>query len=627
MMEPSASSMKPEGREEGGVPSAHNDLRETVSRLLSTQQELISLRDRRDREQKILESIVRFSERAGTASSDEAFWEHVSDAIIEAFECEACLAVRVKGKNLAILASRGPRPATSEEQQALAALIIRNSASRMPLLVGTALGGLRFQGQEIATLMFDTMPGTAAEQPGIALVTAVSARKKPFFPEVDELSVPGLRMFASHVHALHQILYSRRLIAEQVEALDHTNTELNQRMLEQKKAMEEQDHLRMELMHSQRMESIGRLAGGVAHDFNNLLTVICGNIELMQMDISLPQQHQQALAETLAASMRAQSLTQQLLMFSRKQVIRPSQVDINELIGHALRMYTRLIGEDIRLKFNRCPEPTPAQADRQQFDQLLGNLLLNARDALVAAKGNLMEIRITTSVERKRSPLTGGASAIRMDITDFGQGMDEKTKQQIFEPFFTTKEQGKGTGLGLATVLGVVQQNEGIIEVTSSPGQGSTFSVFWPLHDAGTAAEAMLVEPLPQFGRSETVLLVEDEKDVRNVLVKGLEHEGFLVKAFSGAEPALEFLGGESTRPAILVTDVVMPHINGRQLAEAARQRLPGLPVLFISGYTEDIIADHGVLREGVALLEKPFSPSDLAHKVREILDNQLRHP
>jgi CheY-like chemotaxis protein len=316
-------------------------------------------------------------------------------------------------------------------------------------------------------------------------------------------------------------------------------------------------------------------------------------------------------------------------MFSRKQVIRPTLLDLNLQIADSLKLYRRLIGEDIRLEFTPCTEPTPVLADRQQFDQLLGNLLLNARDAVhAAAHGNAREVHVSTHLVRGASPLPGGLDAIRLDVRDSGIGMDETTRQNIFEPFFTTKDIGKGTGLGLATVLGVIQQNHGRIEVQSVLGQGSTFSVYWPLASTATTENAA-AEPLQRTrtSRGEHVLLVEDEDQVRNFMIKGLEHEGFTVTACPNADCALEKLAQAVVQPDVLVTDVVMPRINGGQLAEAVRQRYPGLPVLFVSGYTDDIIAQHGIVRDGVALLEKPFSPSALAHKVRELLDEHAKHP
>lgn len=622
MTGPHAPPPAPDGQRDGdSAAAAQAELQRTVSLLLSTQQELIGVRDRRDREHKVLEGIVRFSERVAPAQDETAFWERVVDAAVETFECESCLAVELDAQSLRVLAARGPRPDNATEQRYLALLLADCANWRTSLIEGDALRALRFQGGGVATVMLATIH-PAENGPLRALVTAVTTRKKPFFPQFDALSVPGLRMFASHVDVLHEMLRSRHLIAEQVAALDRTNAELQQRMLEQQRAADEQERLRQELAQSRRMESIGRLAGGVAHDFNNMLMVICGNTELMQLDSSLPQQHQESLAQVLAASQRAQALTQQLLMFSRKQVIRPAPVQINALIEDSLRIYRRLIGEDIRLDFAPCAEPTPALADRQQFDQLLGNLLLNARDALQGTSGRAKHVEVTTTLVRDASPLAGGTAAIRIDVRDTGVGMDESTRQNIFEPFFTTKDVGKGTGLGLATVLGVIQQNHGTIEVQSALGAGTTFSVYWPLTEAQEVApsEPQPVTP-PVAARHELVLLVEDEEQVRNFMTKGLEHEGFRVTACANADCALEKLASGTVQPAILVTDVVMPRMNGGELAEAVRQRYPGLPVLFVSGYTDDIIAQHGIVREGVALLEKPFSPSALARKVRELVD------
>ncbi|MFM7297600.1 MAG: ATP-binding protein, partial [Planctomycetota bacterium] len=541
MTGPHAPPPAPDGQRDGDpAAAAQAELQRTVSLLLATQQELIGLRDRRDREHKVLEGIVRFSERVAPATDEPAFWERVVDAAVETFECESCLAVEIDGAALRVLAARGPRPVSPSEQQALATLLEDCESWRTSLIEGDALRALRFQGGGVATVMLATIH-QAKNGPLRALVAAVTTRKKPFFPQFDALSVPGLRMFASHVDVLHEMLRSRHLIAQQVAALDSTNAELKQRMLDQQRAADEQERLRQELAQSRRMESIGRLAGGVAHDVNNMLMVICGNTELMQLDSSLPQQHQESLAQVLAASQRAQALTQQLLMFSRKQVIRPASVQVNALIEDSLRIYRRLIGEDIRLEFTPCAEPTPALADRQQFDQLLGNLLLNARDALHATSGRAKDVEVTTRIVREDSPLAGGAPAIRIDVRDTGIGMDEGTRQNIFEPFFTTKEVGKGTGLGLATVHGVIEQNHGTIEVQSAPGAGTTFSVFWPLSEASEAApaEAKVAAPAAR-ARHEHVLLVEDEEQVRSFMAKGLEHEGFTVTACPNAECALD---------------------------------------------------------------------------------------
>jgi signal transduction histidine kinase/CheY-like chemotaxis protein len=618
----------PAERDSEALARTRAELQRNVSLLLSTQQELIDLRDRRDREHKVLEGIVRFSERAGPAVDEPTFWERVVDSAVETFDCESCLAVSLAQGKLSVLAARGPRPSSEPECAALATLLTECSVWKTSLIEGDGLQAVRFHGGGVATVLFATVDGDPKGELR-ALVAAVTQRKKPFFPRFDALSVPGLRMFASHVNVLHEMLLSRKVIADQVAALDRSNAELEQRMIQQQRAAEEQDRLKGELAQARRMESIGRLAGGVAHDFNNMLMVICGNTELMQLDSSLGPHHQQSLAEVLAASHRAQALTQQLLMFSRKQVIRPTLLDLNLQIADSLKLYRRLIGEDIRLEFTPCTEPTPVLADRQQFDQLLGNLLLNARDAVhAAAHGNAREVHVSTHLVRGASPLPGGLDAIRLDVRDSGIGMDETTRQNIFEPFFTTKDIGKGTGLGLATVLGVIQQNHGRIEVQSVLGQGSTFSVYWPLASTATTENAA-AEPLQRTrtSRGEHVLLVEDEDQVRNFMIKGLEHEGFTVTACPNADCALEKLAQAVVQPDVLVTDVVMPRINGGQLAEAVRQRYPGLPVLFVSGYTDDIIAQHGIVRDGVALLEKPFSPSALAHKVRELLDEHAKHP
>ncbi|MBM3990281.1 MAG: response regulator [Planctomycetes bacterium] len=598
----------PDGRRaEESATAAHAELQRAVSLLRSTQQELSIVRERHERERKVLDAIVRFSERVALSTNQQAFWEHVVTAAFETFECESCMAVELHGGRLSVLAAHGPRPTAEDELRALATLLADPASWRTSLIEGDALRELRFEGVDVAAVM---LAAIRREETGPlrALVTAVTTREQACASKCDALCASGLRMFASHVDVQQEMLRPLHLITEQAAALDV--------------APDRTPRHSPALAQSPRLESIGRLAGGVAHDFNNMLMVICGNAELMQLDSALAQKHKNSLAQVLAASQRAQELTQQLLTFSRRQVIRPSAVQVNALIEDSLCLYRRLIGEEIRLEFAACAEPTPALADRQQFDQVLGNLFLNARDALHATEGRAKELHVSTHVVREKSPLTDGAPAIRIDVRDTGIGMDDATRQQIFEPFFTTKGVGKGTGLGLAVVLGAIEQNHGTIEVHSALDRGTTFSVFWPLVEACATPpqEAKPVAPLAS-ARREHVLLVEDDEPVRDFMAKGLEDEGFTVTVCSTAECALDKLARGVVRPTILVTDAVMPHMNGGMLAEAVRQRYPGLPVLFVSGYADDVVALHGFVSEGVALLEKPFSPSVLARKVREIVD------
>jgi signal transduction histidine kinase/ActR/RegA family two-component response regulator len=596
-----------------------------VGLLLATQQDLINLRIRRERERRVLEGIVRFSEQVLPAETSGAFWSAVVDATTSTFDCETSLALHVGGGGTHLLAGRGPQPLPGDEFGRLVSLL-HDCGGESGDCSGQAatdmqLTSLRFRGGPVAALLWAPMGRDAAGGQQV-LAIALTARKRAFFPALTEEDLPALRLFASHVSVLHEMLRSHELIARQVAELDRSNAALEQRMVEEQRAAEERERLRAQLAAARRMESIGRLAGGVAHDFNNLLMVINGNAGLLQMDPELGADARPLVGEVVEAANRASALTQQLLMFSRKQLIRPTPVDFNTLLSAKLRMYRRLIGEDIHLSFTPCLDDTPVLADPQQFDQLIGNLLANARDAIHAVPVDTREARIhvRTRLALDDSPLPGRTPCVCLEVKDLGLGMDESVRQNIFEPFFTTKTIGHGSGLGLATVLGVIEQNHGHIEVRSTLGQGSTFLVFWPLLGGETPPPRERRDEVKHHPDAPSVWLVEDEDQVRRFMVRGLERLGFSVTAFATGQSLLQTLDLGTAPPAILVTDVVMPQMNGRQLAEAVASRLPDLPVLFVSGYTDDIIAQHGVLRGGVALLEKPFTPAELGQKIEDIL-------
>jgi two-component system cell cycle sensor histidine kinase/response regulator CckA len=396
---------------------------------------------------------------------------------------------------------------------------------------------------------------------------------------------------------------------------------------ERKHSEQEHERLRLELLQVQKMESVGRLAGGVAHDFNNLLTVISGYAEMMQFDADLPAEQRGNVRLILDAAGRAQELTQQLLAFSRKQVIRPRPVDLNRQIERSLKMYRRLLGEDISLAFRPAADLPPIKADAQQLDQVLGNLLVNARDALYAAGARRTGRAITVDTKRLGiSPedasfygLPAGPYVL-LTVCDNGVGMDAATRSQIFDPFFTTKRRDKGTGLGLATVLGIVQQNDGAIKVYSEPEKGTTFRVLWPAAVGEVADQADEPAPDKALPGTETLLVVEDEPSIREFTARAMSRLGYKVVVAGDGEEALSLLGGDLA-PDLLLTDVVMPGLNGAQVAERARAIMPDLPVLFMSGYTDEIIAQHGILEPGVDLIEKPYTVADLSRRIRGILD------
>ena len=382
-------------------------------------------------------------------------------------------------------------------------------------------------------------------------------------------------------------------------------------------------HLEAQLRQAQKMEAVGRLAAGIAHDFNNLLTVILWSCEMGIPRLAPGDPQRVALIDIQSAANRAASLTQQLLAFSRQQLVQPSILDLNQVLAELQRMLARLIGEDITLEFAPAADLNPVRIDVGQVQQIVVNLAANARDAMPRGGKLLLEtrnVRVDQKyVERHREMPPG--DYVLLAMTDTGAGMDPATQARLFEPFFTTKEVGKGTGLGLATVYGIVKQNEGFIWVYSEPGRGTTFKVYFPRSDAPQAPARLETVAATTADGQETVLLVEDEDALRNLLGKHLAGLGYrVISAHSGLE-ALEKWGSDGKPPALLVTDVVMPGMSGRELADQLLTRLPDLKVLYISGYTDEAVLRHGILPSGSFFLQKPFALHLFAKKVRDILD------
>ncbi len=375
------------------------------------------------------------------------------------------------------------------------------------------------------------------------------------------------------------------------------------------------------LQHSQKLEAIGQLASGVAHDFNNLLTIINGNAHLLLHDVPVQDPRHEALVAILTAGERAAGLTGQLLAFSRKSIVEPKVVDLNEAISSTSRMLRRLIEEDVNLVTNLSPSRAAVRIDPGQLERVIMNLALNARDAMPDGGRLTME---TTQVaiapgDSEFGDLKPGAY-VRLMVADTGAGMSEAVRNRVFEPFFTTKAVGKGTGLGLATVYGIVRQAGGNITVQSAPGRGTAFSVFLPtVQDALGAPAATTVRTMPQG--SETVLVVEDEDGVRRLTCSALASRGYVVLEAASAPDAVRIARTHPHPIDLLVTDVVMPQIGGRALADAILETRPSIKVLYMSGYMDDAIVRRGVETATEAFLPKPFTPSGLARKVRDVLD------
>ncbi|HEV8240835.1 MAG TPA: ATP-binding protein [Thermoanaerobaculia bacterium] len=383
-----------------------------------------------------------------------------------------------------------------------------------------------------------------------------------------------------------------------------------------------QEQLEEQLLQAQKIEAVGQLAGGVAHDFNNLLTVILGYCELAELRVEESSGVRGDLGEIRRAAARAAALTRQLLAFSRKQVLQPEVVSPNDEVRELEQMLRRLIAENVELSTSLAPDAGRVLVDRNQLHQVLVNLLVNARDAMPGGGRLLIETR-NRELDDAYAQVHPGArpgSYVMIAVSDTGTGMDESVRSRIFEPFFTTKERGKGTGLGLSMVYGVVKQSGGYIWVYSEPGHGTTFKLFLPRVD--TAAEARQA-PAPSrdaLEGGEAVLVAEDEEVVRGLVVRLLELRGYRVVEADRGETALAAAAATSDLE-LLITDVVMPDMSGRELADRLRRLRPGLKVLFVSGYTDESIANHGVLDPGVELLEKPFTADVLARRVRAILD------
>ncbi|BBO84167.1 PAS domain-containing sensor histidine kinase [Desulfosarcina ovata] len=378
-----------------------------------------------------------------------------------------------------------------------------------------------------------------------------------------------------------------------------------------------------QLRQAQKMESIGRLAGGVAHDFNNMLNVILGytELELSQLDDTQP--IFTTLQEIRKAAQRSADLTRQLLAFARKQTVSPTVLDLNETLQGMLKMLQRLLGEDIDLIWRPALDLWPVRIDASQIDQLLTNLCINARDAIRDVGKITIETGTTTFDEaycREHRGFVPGRFVV-LAVSDDGCGMDRETADKIFEPFFTTKGESKGTGLGLSTVYGIVKQNHGFINVYSEPGDGTTIRIYLPCHaGADIPHPQATLETLPQ-GQDEMILVVEDEPLILKLAEKLLKSLGYRVLLAKNPKEALRIAEGHTDRIALVLTDVVMPELNGRELAERLKVLSPGIKCLFMSGYTANVIAHHGVLDEGVTFIQKPFSKKDLAIKVREAMD------
>ncbi len=410
--------------------------------------------------------------------------------------------------------------------------------------------------------------------------------------------------------------------------LSAINKELNDQIFQRMQ-------LQRQLDQTQKLDSIGTLAGGIAHDFNNLLTVIMGysDIALMKMKNKKDTVYKNIL-EVRQAAERAENLTNQILTFSRKQIYQPKITDINKIIADSNKMVQSLIGEDIRIEEKLTSDLPPVKADPVQIEQILINLFVNARDAINLKTQKASEKKITITTDQQYLDKTFTESHIEskigqhiiITISDNGIGMSREVQDKIFEPFFTTKEKGKGTGLGLATVYGIVKQNGGNIYVYSEQDSGTTFKIFWPAAEGSAVTIHKKDPPNEILSGQESLLLVEDDKDVAKFAHSALSELGYKVKIAENGQQALEIINAQDNHTDLLITDLIMPVMNGKELSEKVQEINPEISVLFVSGYTEEHIVDKGELDKDINFLAKPYTVGALSKRIREILDRPIKN-
>ena len=431
---------------------------------------------------------------------------------------------------------------------------------------------------------------------------------------------------AAEVASGRSIVFDRRLLRKDGTVI---LVEINARplpdgrLLAAMRDITERRNLENQLRQAQKMEAVGRLAGGLAHDFNNVLTAVFGYVDLLSEELAPGSHAREDVEEIRRAAERAAALTRQLLAFSRQQVLDPIVLSVNDLIRNLDKMLRRLIGEDVDLRLNLAPDVGNVRADPGQLEQVIANLVVNARDAMPEGGKLLIETvnaDLTEQYADMHRPVMAGAY-VMIAVSDTGVGMDEATKARIFEPFFTTKEKGRGTGLGLSTVYGIVKQSGGYIWAYSEVGRGTTFKVYLPRVDA-LAAQVAAPREAGTLTGSETVLLAEDDPMLRPLAKTLLQKLGYTVLEAENADQAVALAAAHPAPIHLLVADVVMPGASGRELARRLAASRPDMKVLYVSGYTDDAIVHHGMLEPGLSFLQKPFTPAALARKVRDVLDS-----
>jgi signal transduction histidine kinase len=436
----------------------------------------------------------------------------------------------------------------------------------------------------------------------------------PMMPAL--IALPSPAQLARANQSLAGEVAERRAAEEEVRRINEELEERVAKRTEERRALEDQ------LLQSQKMEAVGRLAGGVAHDFNNLLTVILGYNEMLRDNLTLDATSTEYADEVRHAAQRASGLTNQLLAFSRRQVAMPRVVDLNEIVRGIDKMLRRIIGEDIQLEIRLSPGIPSVKVDPLHIDQVILNLAVNSRDAMPQG-GKLtietVQLELAEDYAGRHIGMQAGP-CVMLAVSDTGCGMDDATKAHLFEPFFTTKDKSKGTGLGLSIVYGIVKQNGGEILVYSEPGRGTAFKIYLPAVVAALEPVLPDVESTDAAPATHTILLVEDDPQVRAMTRTMLRRRGYLVLDAESAAEALAIVAASQTPPDLLLTDVVMPGMSGTDLARRLQSLHPGLRVLYMSGYTDNGVIDQGMLAAGTPFIQKPFTSAALSRKVRELM-------
>jgi signal transduction histidine kinase/CheY-like chemotaxis protein len=447
-----------------------------------------------------------------------------------------------------------------------------------------------------------------------AASVATFAMLVPMMPAL--IALPSPTQLARANQSLAREIEERRTAEGEVRSINEDLEERVAKRTAERRALEDQ------LLQSQKMEAVGRLAGGVAHDFNNLLTVILGYNEMLRDRVRLDATAMEYADEVLRAAERASALTNQLLAFSRRQVAVPRVVDLNEIVQGIDKMLRRIIGEDIQLEARLSPGIPAVKVDPSHIDQVIMNLAVNSRDAMPQGGKLTIEtaaVELTEEYADHHIAVEAG-HYVMLAVSDTGSGMDAATRERLFEPFFTTKEKGKGTGLGLSIVYGIVKQNGGEILVYSEPGRGTAFKIYLPAVMAAAEAVVRDGEGGAVVPATETILLVEDEPQVRSLTRTMLARLGYRVLETESADEALRITSGHEGPLDLLLTDVVMPRMSGTDLARHVQTARPGVRVLYMSGYTDNGVIDQGMLAAGTPFIQKPFTSAGLSRKVREVL-------